>query len=348
MTSLTYARQRAWECREALGASPAGLIERVTHYLSDTHNIELHPANPAFLQGGRAEVSPAEGCLFYDERLDDNAADKLAVVLHEVGHLELHARLQRCCAAPDPVYGSMYLNEGAPALARYNRRAREEAEANAFATEFLCPSPDILQQWQRHPHDNAVRIAQRLNVPVSIVQAQLAEALYWLAIGKDAHRRGQNREAVECNPSQLEAATSTGRPVLVHAGPGTGKTATLVRRVAYVLDACGAEPEQVLVLTFSHDAADELRERIAGHCGKQRAARIEVSTFHGFGVTFLQHHGQFWHVDANAAILDEAGQEDLLMAILGTVPGGKIVTLGAAYRLSQRPAPHPRGFCRRP
>lgn len=327
MKSLKHARQRARECRDALGASPDGLPERVRRYLFDTHGIELHRANEVFLEGGRAEVSPAEGCLFYDERLDDDPAEKLVVVLHEWGHLELHARLKRCCATPDPVYGSMYLDEGAPALARYNRRAREEAEANAFATEFLYPSREVLQQWRENPHENSARMARRLGVPVSIVQAQLAEALYWLAVGEDLAPRDKDARALEYEPSQLEAATCTGRPVLVHAGPGTGKTATLVRRMAYLLEEGGAEPEHLLVLTFSNHAAEELQDRIAAQFGAGPVARIKVSTFHGFGVSFLHHHGHFLHLDGNASVLDNAGQEELVTRLLGTVLCAKLVTL---------------------
>lgn len=327
MRSLTHARQRARACRDTIGASTDGLFERLRHYLSAAYEIELHSANQAFLQGGRAEVIPAEGCLFYDERLDDDPAAKLMVVLHEVGHLELHPRLHRRCTALDPVYGSMYLNDGAPALARYNRRAREEAEANAFATEFLCPSPEVFQQWRGSPDDTAPRIAQRLGVPISVVQAQLAEALYQMAMGDDGAAPEKSQRPLAGDESQRVAATFTNGPALVNAGPGTGKTATLVWRIAYLLEELGADPETLLVLTFSNDAAEELRQRIAAQFGAATASRMEISTFHGFGVTFLYHHGQFLGVDADAAILDETGQEELVTSLLGTVPCGRIITL---------------------
>ena len=326
MRSLQQARQRARACRDAMGHSPEELLERITRYLLDIHGIELHRAPAAFLQGSRAEVSPAEGCLFYDEQLDHHPAEKRFVILHELGHLELHPRLQRCCAAPDPVYGTMYLNDGAPALARYNRRSREEAEANAFATEFLCPSRELLQMWRRRAHDSVAHLARSVGAPVPMVHAQLAEALYW-------HDREEpppstpRANGVDCDASQLAAATYTGAPVLVDAGPGTGKTATLVRRVTYLLDERGADPGQLLVLTFSNDAAEELRDRIASQCGEPRARQIEVSTFHGFGVAFLHHHGQFLNLDHDASILDEAAQAELVTELLGRVPCTPIINL---------------------
>lgn len=325
MRSLAVARQRARACRTLLGTSSEPLFDQVVRYLSATHQIELHPANQVFLDGGRAEVSPSEGCLFYDARLDATPTEKLLTILHELGHLELHARLRRCCAAPDPVYGSMYINDGASALARYNRRAREEAEANAFAAEFLCPSHEVLQHWQHDAGASSAALAQRFGVSVAVVHAQLAEALYWLAVGHDTAEPG--RGGVAWDASQREAATYTGSPALVQAGPGTGKTATLVRRVEYLLDACGAAPEALLVLTFSTDAAEELRQRVAARFGQALASRLEISTFHGFGVTFLQHHGHLLNLPAEVSILDETGQAELVTSLLGTICCPHMVTL---------------------
>lgn len=331
MTALTHVRQRALACRQIIGEDTAGRLQRVIAYLLEVHGIETHPVNAAFLDGGQAEVSPAEGCLFYNAQLDDDAAQKLVVMLHELGHLELHHRLQGDCATPDPVLGSMYLNDGAAALARYNPRAREEAEANAFATAFLCPSHEVLAQWLDHPQMDSAELAQRLEVPKSIVHAQLAEGLYQMVVEPSPQSRVETQATSNalptCDASQLAAATCTGRPVLVNAGPGTGKTTTLVRRIAHLIDDCNARPEQLLVLTFSNDAADELRQRIAAYLGDARAARIEVSTFHGFGVKFLHHHGQFFNLDADASVLDEEGQEALVSHLLGAVPCRDIVAL---------------------
>ncbi|WP_143301654.1 UvrD-helicase domain-containing protein, partial [Candidatus Entotheonella palauensis] len=332
MTALTHARQRAQACRQIIGADAKGMLERVTAYLLDVHDIEVHAVNRAFLDGGRAEVSPAEGCLFYDAQLDADPAQKLVVMLHELGHLELYHRLQGDCDTPDPVLGSMYLNDGAAALARYNPRAREEAEANAFATAFLCPSDGVLAQWLEQPQMDSAALARRLGVPKSVVHAQLVEGLYRMVVEPPAPQVEPAvptavKSVPEGDASQLAAATCTGRPVLVHVGPGTGKTATLVRRITYLIHEYEAEPEQLLVLTFSNDAADELRQRIAAQLGEAYATRIEVSTFHGFGVKFLHHHGQFLGLDTSASVLDEAGQEELVTQLLGSVACENIVAL---------------------
>ena len=111
------------------------------------------------------------------------------MILHELGHLELHGRLKKLCSEPDPVYGSIYAASGAGGLTRYNPRAREEAEANAFATEFLCPQDEAFLLWQS-ARDSSF-IADHFGVSIHTVHAQLAEALFWTAaprphVGKEA------------------------------------------------------------------------------------------------------------------------------------------------------------------
>jgi Zn-dependent peptidase ImmA (M78 family) len=220
MRSLKRARERAHACRLKIGGTKGDLFERVKKHIEYVHGVELIPVESEFLKGGKAEVSPTEGCLFYDKKYDQNPAERLFVILHELGHLELHPRLKRRCAAPDPVYGSMYLNDGAPAMARYNRRSQDEAEANAFATEFLCPCDEVFDLWRNDATGNSGRIARRLGIPTYIVQAQLAEALYTMSLGDKEGHDERGHRTFKFNESQEEAATFTGAPALVNAGPG--------------------------------------------------------------------------------------------------------------------------------
>src|SRR5215468_3000618 len=323
MRSLKRARERARDCRRKIGGVKEGLLERVINYLEDEHQIELIPANSHFLQNSHALLKPAEGCLYYDRKYDDDQVARLRVILHELGHLELHGRLKKLCSEPDPVYGSIYAASGAGRLTRYNPRAREEAEANVFATEFLCPQDEAFLLWQSAPDSSC--IADNFGVSIHTVHAQLSEALFWIAGGAGAASGKKRFTGFECDHSQIAAATFTGAPALVCAGPGTGKTATLVRRVEYLLDERGAEPESLLVLTFSNEAAQELEERIADRFSEQIAARIRISTFHGFGVSFLHHHGQLAGIDA--LVLDEADQGELVNSILGRADCEKLLKL---------------------
>lgn len=88
------------------------------------------------------------------------------------------------------------------------------------------------------------------------------------------------------NGSQRRVVTATGRHLLVVAGPGTGKTLTIVRRIAYLL-AQGVPPEHLVVVTFTNRAAGEMRERIDTLLGTQ-AHNLFIGTFHVLGLTIIR------------------------------------------------------------
>jgi superfamily I DNA/RNA helicase/Zn-dependent peptidase ImmA (M78 family) len=342
MKFLQTARRRARQCRNSVGISAPELLERTERYLWEKYRIELVAVDAAVIDGGRAELRPDEGCLYYDETLNETSEKKLLVIAHEVGHLELHPRLTRGCREPDPVYGSMYGSAGADSLTRYNSRSREEAEADAFAAEFLCPSDEAFRLWLTGANKTAEQIAEALGAPIFIVYSQLAEALYQKVFGAENVPQKQQFDEKKCDPKQEAAAIFRGAPVLVDAGPGTGKTKTLVRRIEFLLELEEEkiEPENFLVVTFSNEAAIELHERIEAKFGEEIAARLTITTFHGFGLTVLQHHGQFQDVDANAYILDNAAQVELLSEIIGKATGRKIVNLKDTNEAAAEAARH--------
>ncbi len=91
------------------------------------------------------------------------------------------------------------------------------------------------------------------------------------------------------DPDQQAAVEAPEGPLLIVAGPGTGKTRTLVHRLAHLISECGVAPGQCLAVTFSRRAAAEMEERIAAQI-PEAAGRIVVSTFHGFGLKLLEEH----------------------------------------------------------
>ncbi|MGZ4587618.1 MAG: DNA helicase PcrA [Mycobacteriaceae bacterium] len=93
------------------------------------------------------------------------------------------------------------------------------------------------------------------------------------------------------NSPQRDAVLHTGSPLLIVAGAGSGKTAVLTRRIAYLLAERGVQPGQVLAITFTNKAAAEMRERVAALVGP-RARSMWVSTFHSTCVRILRREAQ--------------------------------------------------------
>jgi DNA helicase-2/ATP-dependent DNA helicase PcrA len=115
----------------------------------------------------------------------------------------------------------------------------------------------------------------------------------------------QQRAAVEC----------TDAPVIIVAGPGTGKTRTLTVRIAHLLQDKGVAPEHVLAITFTNKAAGEMAERLAGLVGAATAKRITIKTFHAFGAQLLRTHAETQGITPSA-IISEADQRALLKEIV--------------------------------
>ena len=156
MRSLKRAREQARDCRRKIGGGKEGLLERVINYLEDEHQIELIPANSHFLQNGHALLKPAEGCLYYDRKYDDDPVARLKVILHELGHLELHGRLKKLCSEPDPVYGSIFTRFtrnwpklfSGPRAPRAPRRERSGSRVSSVTTARSPPrSSRALPRW---------------------------------------------------------------------------------------------------------------------------------------------------------------------------------------------------------
>ena len=92
------------------------------------------------------------------------------------------------------------------------------------------------------------------------------------------------------NSGQKEAATTLEGPMLVLAGAGAGKTHTMTSRVAYMIDQ-GVEPKQILLLTFTNKAADEMLERVKKYCG-EKARGVTACTYHSFCALMLRRYGE--------------------------------------------------------
>jgi DNA helicase-2/ATP-dependent DNA helicase PcrA len=116
--------------------------------------------------------------------------------------------------------------------------------------------------------------------------------------------------ANELNEAQLKAVMTTEGPLLITAGAGTGKTRTLVYRVARLIE-IGARPESVLLLTFTRRAAASMLTRAAS-LADARCQRVSGGTFHSLGHSVLRKFADQIGVQRNFTVLDQGDTEDLI------------------------------------
>ena len=114
----------------------------------------------------------------------------------------------------------------------------------------------------------------------------------------------------ELNAGQLAAVTAIEGPILVIAGAGSGKTRTLVYRVARLIES-GIPPEGILLLTFTRRAAEEMLERVGALIGS-RTDRVTGGTFHSVANMLLRRYGRAIALEPGFTILDRSDSEDVI------------------------------------
>lgn len=117
----------------------------------------------------------------------------------------------------------------------------------------------------------------------------------------------------ELNDAQHEAVTSVNGPHLIIAGAGTGKTQTIVYRVAYLVE-LGVKPENILLLTFTRKAAQEMLRR-AAILLDSRCERVSGGTFHSFANMLLRKNASLIGFESTYSILDQGDAEDVINLI---------------------------------
>jgi len=117
----------------------------------------------------------------------------------------------------------------------------------------------------------------------------------------------------ELNEAQYEAATTVDGPLLIVAGAGTGKTRTLVHRVAYLIDS-GIDPRSILLLTFTRRAAEEMLRR-ASLLIDNRCSQVAGGTFHSFANMVLREFGRRIDLLPGFTIMDRTDSEDAIQLL---------------------------------
>jgi superfamily I DNA/RNA helicase len=283
------------------------------------------------LQGARAKLEQDGSFrfLYVDNTLAEPA--QLFCIAHELGHFFLHKGDHRCheddMLAPD---------EGtAPPLpedpvAVYHPREQREQEANVFASEFLVPTDDLVCRYVGDPAANSQTLAKWYGADRSLILEQLVAALppsgnsNALPLANAGREHGAVKPvrhplSSDLDPSQRAAATVLLGPALVDAGPGTGKTRTLIARATWLVEQQGVPASRILLLTFSNRAAEEMRERLMLSLGDS-ATEITIATFHAFALEILKRYAERAGLPQSFRLIDELEARLLLRKHLSDLP----------------------------
>jgi DNA helicase-2/ATP-dependent DNA helicase PcrA len=121
------------------------------------------------------------------------------------------------------------------------------------------------------------------------------------------------------NKAQRLAVTTTEGPVLVIAGPGTGKTQLLTTRIAHILATTDTLPQNILCLTFTESGAQTMRQRLSNMIGKA-AYDVTISTYHAFGSDLIRRFPDYFADDPNLQPVDDLSIDTIFREIIDTLP----------------------------
>ncbi len=301
-------------------------------------------------EGTLGFLEPGEDLIFLRQGL--RTATRRFTLAHEIGHAVLHRATGSAAAQVRTLLGEAYtqVEVGTPYCVEsdldtpldlvsveeeqlapgqaYSARSRREAEANAFAAALLLPAEALLQTYAQ-PSSSGGRtaraLARRFGVSEDVVLRRLAALL--LAT-EEVGPAADVSPVVACSP-QLDplqrAAATAEAPALIVAGPGTGKTSTLVGRVAHLVGERGVAPAAILALTFSNKAAREMRERVVALLGAPDIASATpgqptVSTIHAFCGELLREYAPRVGLRPDYRLITQAEGYFLLRGVCARLP----------------------------
>lgn len=278
MDGFALARRKARELRARLGSGSMSAHDVVRQALAEEGlGVLEQPRDGVILAGDDAQLRRDFSQVVVRNDLGED--EQAMLLAHELGHKILHRPQEVCDLAQSGGIGSRALSR----VEAYGPRERRELQANVFAREFVLPR-DTARALFLVERLTAPEIAIRFGMPLRDVRRQLLDSL--LRPDGPLPAPGAPFRPVELDDSQRRAVEHEGRALLIEAGPGSGKTRTLVSRIERRLEQ-GVHPSQILALTFSNKAAAELCDRVA----KRRpddAVEVWGGTFHAFGLEVMR------------------------------------------------------------
>lgn len=270
----------------------------------------------AILRGTRATFVPDDRLIIFENAENDFL--KAFLIAHELGHAELGDDRVELAQEPlliDPARSAEPPRAGADRVVDYGRHQRREIQMDLFAREFLFP-----RIWLRHlllqDAMTIEAIAAKLGAPYDVIAQQMLDALL---LPEQSSSELAAKAPMPPNDKQRAACAHRGTPFLLEAGPGTGKTATLVARVEHLLRNDNVDPRRILVLTFSNKAAGEIVDRVA-MADPTAASAMWIGTFHAFGLDMIRRFSGAFGVGDDPSILDRVDAIELLEQEFARLP----------------------------
>ncbi|MGE7199613.1 ATP-dependent helicase [Brevundimonas naejangsanensis] len=272
---------------------------------AERHGLTVCPVPDSMLDGALARLDADAGCIIHTR--SGSEFEQAIYVAHELGHALLGDAAPAGACEIDPFRPAEAAPVGEERVIDYGRRQRREVQMDLFARELILPRP-VVRRLHVDEGRTATEIAGMFAAPFAVAAQQLLDALLLPPIQPEPE--GPARSPAKPDASQIAAAGHRGGPALVEAGPGTGKTQTLVKRIVDLLNE-GADPRGFLVLTFSNKAAGELADRIAAR-DPEAAAAMWIGTFHAFGRDLVQRHFGRLGFDREPRLMDRVEAIELL------------------------------------
>ncbi|MBZ5534428.1 MAG: UvrD-helicase domain-containing protein [Acidobacteriia bacterium] len=123
----------------------------------------------------------------------------------------------------------------------------------------------------------------------------------------------------DLNPDQRKAVELVEGPLLILAGAGSGKTRVITYRISHLIEGCGVRPENILAVTFTNKAADQMKERVFKLLQGRHSGRPLICTFHSLCVRILRREIENLKYSRDFTIYDESDQESLMKACIKEV-----------------------------
>jgi superfamily I DNA/RNA helicase/Zn-dependent peptidase ImmA (M78 family) len=310
MNPFQRAREEARVTREMLApgrADTAVLAKDLLGAVESKLGLAIEPIESSYpdLGQGSAVLQRDQKFIYVSNEIPPWSDEFCGLVAHELGHWFLDAT-----KAPSTVahLKTLFGSDGSPAVMKveaYGARERQELQANVYARELLLPR--ALARSIALSGKGPAKIAMELGIPLEFARQQMLDAL--LLPDVESSAGALNPPSVD----QLAAARAAERAANVVAGPGTGKTSTLIYRVKYLVEEMKVDPSQILVLTFTNKAAFELVERLRA-AGIEGAADVWAGTFHAFGLEFLRKFHQQFKLDSDLRVADRLTSMTMLVA----------------------------------